>query len=128
MDELKKIDDFTFEVLEKLLLKNLPEYRAIIELENKEDHHSFGVYLFLNDFSSFLCNEISRDPESDFVNRAFSYINEVGESNNLEVLNILRVGILEILYTSDNVNRDFVSSSLSEKLRKYFLDFSRYYN
>jgi len=128
MDELKNINDFIYKILADLLFKILPEYRTIFELENNEYNLSGGVYLFMNEFASFLCKEIEKDPKSIIVNKAFTFINKVGESNNLEILNILRVGILEILYTSKNVNRELVSNSLSEKLREYFHEFSRYYN
>lgn len=128
MDELKNIDDFIYKVLADLLFKILPEYRTIFELENDEYNLSSGVYLFMNEFTSFLCNEIEKDPKSVIVNKGFTFINKVGESDNLEVLNILRVGILEILYTSKNIDRQLVSNSLSEKLRNYFHEFSRYYN
>ena len=128
MDELRNINDFTYKVLADLLFKILPEYRTFFELENNKYDFSSGVYLFMNEFTSFLCNEIEKDPKSVVVNKAFTFINKVGESNNLEVLNILRVGILEILYTSENVDRELVSNSLSEKLKKYFHEFSKYYN
>ena len=127
MDELKNINDFIYNVLVDLLFKFLPEYRAIFELENNEYNPSSGIYLFMNEFASFLCNEIEKDPKSIIVDKSFTFINKVGESNNLEVLNILIVGILEILYTSKNIDRELVSNSLSEKLKKHFDQFSTYY-
>jgi len=127
MDELKKINDFIYRILANLLFKMIPEYRMIYVLENNEDDFSSGVYLFMNEFASFLSNEIEKDPTSSIVNKSFIFINKVGESNNLEVLNILKIGILEILYTSKNIDRKLVSSFLSEKLQIYFQEFSRNY-
>lgn len=128
MDELENIDDFTYKVLVDLLFKILPEYRAIFETENIGDDFSSGVYLFMNEFTLFLCDEIEKDPKGIIVNKAFTFINKVGESDNLEVLNILKVGILEILYTSKKTKRELVFNLLSEKLKKYFHEFSTYYN
>lgn len=124
MDELNKIDEFICQSLVDLLFNMVPECKDIFKFE-----YSFpgGVYLFMNGFASFLSDEIEKDPMSVIVNKSFVYINEVGESNNLEVINILKVGILEILYTSRNIDRKLVSDALSEKLQRYFLEFSRSY-
>lgn len=128
MDELKSINDFIYKVLTDLLFEILPEYRTFFDSENIKFDFSDGVYLFMNEFASFLCNELEKDPGSVIVHKAFYFINKVGESNNLEVLNILRVGILEILFTSKNTDRELVSRSLSEKLKKHFHELSKYYN
>lgn len=127
MDELNKINDFIYRIIANLLFNMIPEYRIIYVLENIEDDFSSGVYLFMNEFASFLSNEIEKDPTSIIVNKSFIFINKAGESNNLEVLNILKIGILEILYTSKNIDRKLVSSFLSEKLQIYFHEFSRNY-
>lgn len=124
MDELNRIDDFTCRSLVALLFNMVSEYQTICKFEN---NFPGGVYLFMNEFASFLSCEIEKDPTSIIVNKSFDFINKVGESNNLEVINILRIGILEILYTSKNMDRELVSDSLSEKLQKYFLEFSRSY-
>lgn len=81
----------------------------------------------MNEFASFLSGEIEKYPTSVIVNKSLDFINKVGESDNLEVINILKVGILEILYTSKNIDRKLVSDALSKKLQRYFLDFSRSY-
>lgn len=128
MEELNNINEFIFNALADLLFKIIPEYRTVFEKENNEHYHSSGVYLFMNEFASFLCNEIGKNPNSEIVKKGFSFINNVGESNNLEVLNILRVGILEILYTNKNIERELISNYLSEKLKIYFNDFSKYYH
>jgi hypothetical protein len=127
MDALKKIDEFIFRILSNLLFKIIPEYQIFCESENKKNDFSNGVYLFMNEFALFLSNEIEKEPTSTVVNNSFIFINKVGESNNLEVLNILKIGVLEILYTSKGIDRKLVSDCLSEKLKKYFQEFSKYY-
>ncbi|WP_426295684.1 DUF7674 family protein [Dyadobacter endophyticus] len=124
MDELNKIDDFIYRSLMDLLFNMAPECQGIFKLE-----YNFpgGVYLFMNEFASFLSSEIEKDPTSAIVNKSFAFINKVGKSNNLEVINILKVGILEILYTSKNIDRKLVSDALSQKLQRYFHEFSRSY-
>jgi hypothetical protein len=129
MNELKEIDDYTYKVLVLLLLRIVPEYKTIFEQNySVADLPDEGVYLFMNEFATGLAKEIKKDKSSSFVQNAFSYINIVGERNNLEILNIVRVGILEILYTEKDVNRDEVNEMLSEKLKRMFSMFSKYYN
>ncbi|SEI52149.1 hypothetical protein SAMN05216327_102199 [Dyadobacter sp. SG02] len=124
MDELNKIDYFISQSLVNLLFNMVPECRCVFKFEN---NFPGEVYLFMNEFASFLSGEIEKSPTSDIVNNSFAFINKIGESSNLEVINILKIGVLEILYTSKNIDRKLVSDALSEKLQKYFLDFSRSY-
>jgi len=127
MDELNKIDNFICRSLTDLLFQMIPEYQKIYELENSTIIFSNGVYLFMNEFTLFLSNEIEKDSTSVIVKKAFTFINKVGESNNLEVLNILKIGILEILYTNKNIDRKLVYGFLNIKLQKYFNEFSENY-
>lgn len=127
MDELKKIEDVTNKFLMELLFTMVPEYQLYYEQENNVDDLFIGRYLFMNDFASFLSDEIIQNPQSVIVSKAFNFINKIGESDNLEVLNVVRVGILEILYTKKNLNRDLVLTFLSEKMQKYFKELSSSY-
>lgn len=93
------------------------------------EEHVFqeGIYFFMNDFAMDLGRQLSADNSSSFVKNGFKYINLLGESNNLEILNIVSVGILEILYTTEFLNRNMVCGLLSEKLKIHFNSFSDYY-
>ncbi len=125
MDELEKIDDLTNKILANLLFKMLPEYQKFYEHENIGNDLNVGGYLFMNEFASFLSSEIIRNPQSTTVSKSFDFINKIGESDNLEVLNIVKIGILEILYTNKNVNREVVFTLLSKKMQKCFQEISK---
>lgn len=128
MNELEKIDSYTYSVLVSLLLKMVPEYKVIFDEKYSESNlPDEGVYLFMNEFASCLSGEIKTNLSSNFVKNAFNYINTIGESNNLELLNILKVGILEMLYTERGVDRNSVAENLSKKLKISFWSFSKYY-
>lgn len=60
------------------------------------------------------------DRSSKYVKDAFEYINILRESNNLEVLNKVKAGILEILYTAKGLDKNIVKNLLSEKLKSVF--------
>jgi len=128
MKELDEIDNEICRILISLLLRIVPEYNIFYKQERLEnDLPENGIYLFMNSFATHLSEEFMKTPNSDLVKNSFKYINNIGESYNLEVLNILRVGILEILYTTKGLNRSEVSNMLSEKIQNYFNDFSRFY-
>jgi len=128
MEELNKIDDFIYKTLNDLLFDAVPEFKTVFELDSSNYNFSGGLYLLMNEFASFLAKEIEIEPAGAVVSKAFTFINQLGESNNLEVLNILKVGILEIIYTEKNIDREMIAGCLSEKLQKYFYEFSHYYN
>jgi len=128
MKELEKIDRYIYSSLVDLLLKMVPEYKKKIEQSgSKIIMPEEGVYRFMYEFSVCLIEEILENIYSDFVTNAFMYINKVGESHNLELQNILRIGIFEILYTTKELDRNQVCNMLSEKLQKDFNAFSKYY-
>lgn len=128
MKELEEIDDYIYNALAALLLKMVPEYRKEIEQKDKEVIlQEEGVYRFMYEFSVCLSGKIVENISSDFVAKAFMYINKVGESHNLELQNIIRVGILEILYTTKELDRNHVYDMLNEKLKVDFHSFSKYY-
>lgn len=127
MDELKKIDDLVNNILADILFRMVPEYQAFYEQENVEDDLYFEGYLFMNEFATFLCDELVRNPHSTIVSKSFNFINKVGESKNLEVLNIVKIGILEVLYTNKRVKRDLVVKYLSKKMQDCFQELSKSY-
>ena len=78
MDELNRIDDFTSRILVDLLFDMVSECRATLKFDNSPG----GVYLFMNEFASFLSSEIEKNPSSLIVYKSFDFLNKVGESNN----------------------------------------------
>ncbi|MCW8309672.1 hypothetical protein K7A41_00355 [Sphingobacterium sp. InxBP1] len=128
MKELKEIDILIFDILSKGLYEKLPEYKSIVDSQADSIYSSqYNIYLFMNEFATYLGNRIIEDRESSFVKTSFEYINFLGESDNCEVLNIVNVGVLEILYSEKGCDREFVKKSLSEKLKRYFDSWSKYY-
>lgn len=123
-NKLDQIDDFISEVLKSLLFDMVPEYAKDYA---EEDVFEEGIYFFMCDFATHLGKELSINNSSSFVKNAFKYINHLGESHNLEILNIVHVGILEILYTTESLDRNMVSGLLCEKLKIYFNNWSAYY-
>jgi hypothetical protein len=123
--KLNEINKFTYQSLAELLFEIIPQYHFTnLELGYSE---CFGNYLFMNEFSIRLCEEIEKNKSSAFVSNSFKFINCISETNNLEVLNILRVGILEILYTHGITVRSQVLELLNDKNKIFFLNFSQTY-
>lgn len=128
MNELEGIDDYTYNALTTLLLKMVPGYKEEMEQnDSKVILLEEGIYRFMYEFSICLIEKIAGNISSDFVDKAFMFINKVGESHNLELQNIIRAGILEILYTTKELDRNQVYNMLSEKLKGDFNTFSKYY-
>ncbi|PJJ79083.1 hypothetical protein CLV57_2207 [Mucilaginibacter auburnensis] len=86
-----------------------------------------GIYLFMNDFASTLAESIKQDPNSHFVSNSFNYINTIGERSDPDVINLINVGIIEILYTEQSLSRAFIAMRLSEKLSVLFHAWSEHY-
>lgn len=122
--KLKEIDDFINNVLRSLLFDMVPEYAKGYA---KEDVFEESIYFFMHDFAEDLGRELSIDNSSSFVKNGFNYINLLGEEYNLEILNIVKVGILEILYTIPSLNRKTVCDLLSDTLKIHFNNCSEYY-
>lgn len=128
MTELKEIDIFIFNTLRNVLYEKLPEYKDILDLQGDSIYSSeYNIYLFMNEFASYLVSRIIEDRTSVFTKKSFEYINLLGQSDNCELLNIVNVGVLEILYTEEADNREWIKKNLSEKLQPYFLAWSKYY-
>lgn len=124
MKNLEKIESCIYTILVEELYNIVPEYKKNQDKFDKEDNY---IYLFMNDFSTKLSESLESNDNYDFINNSFNYINLLGESNNLEVINILKVGILEILYSYNKSNRDLIKNRLSDKVQDYFIQFSDYY-
>lgn len=63
-----------------------------------------GVYDALGDFAIYLRNAIAKKSLSEeYLRKAFEVMNTMGASKDLEVHNLLVVGILEILADEDQV-------------------------
>ncbi len=127
--ELKGIDEFISNTLRNVLYEKVPECKRMLDSQGGSGFASdYGIYLFMNEFAACLGNSIKEDSASDFVKNSFAYINLLGQSDNREILNIVHVGILEILYTENGVDRTWVKLKLSDKLQPYFESWSRYYS
>lgn len=127
-NEFNKINNYTFNSLGQLLFEIVPEYKSIFDRSIHKDEIIIGNYLFMNDFAEKLAEKMKENALSSFISNSFRYINEIGESTNLEILNILRVGILEILYTSGISVRQKTDKLLSYKTRLIFQELSKFYS
>lgn len=127
MKPLEEIDIFIFDTLTGVLFDKVPAYREIAEMGEDSHFSDRSTYLFMNEFATYLGGQIIADWTSPFVERSFDYINYIGQSHNCEIINIIHVGILEILYTKEGVDREWVKMNLSEKLQPYFEAWSKYY-
>lgn len=114
--------------LGELLLNIVPKYKDIMSSSNDGTSFEVGSYLFFNDFSSVLANEIIKNENSDFVNRSFEFINKLSSEKSEEVVNLLKIGILEILYTSGIEVRKIVFKYLNDTNKEYFESFSNLYS
>ena len=122
--KLNDINKFTYQKLGEILFEMVPQYQSYC---NYSLDDFFGNYTFMNEFSIALSQEIEKNNASEFVQNAFKFINDLSASDNLEVLNILKIGILEILYTSGIKVRDYSFEQLNNKNKKNFSDFSKLY-
>jgi hypothetical protein len=127
MKPLEEIDVFIFDTLTGVLFDKVPEYKEIVGMGEDSRFSDRLTYSFMNEFATYLGGQIIADRTSPFVERSFDYINFIGQSHNFEIINIVHVGILEILYTEAGVDRQFVKMNLSEKLQAYFEAWSKYY-
>ncbi|WP_316838580.1 hypothetical protein [Pedobacter gandavensis] len=123
-NKLNEIDSFISKVLKSLLFEMVPEYANGYAKENVFEE---GIYFYMNDFAMDLGRELSINNSSSFVKNAFKFINLLGESYNLEILNIVKVGVLEILYTTGSLDRNMVCGLLCAKLKIHFNSWSDYY-
>lgn len=93
------------------LFQKFPEFAKSIDL--KEDPYSA-----LNNFAIYLRDGIVTNAVGgDELNCAFDFLNSMGVSNNLEVQNLLVVGVLEILADTDESTR-----IAKQKLKNYALE------
>lgn len=128
MNSIGKIDELTFIILREVLFEMVPNFSGFLEKENEHIQLTNGVYLFMYDFATFLGNELITNTAGSNVQKSFDYINRLADSNNLEIINILKIGILEILYSAKNIDRRKVASFLNERGQNYFIEISKNYH
>jgi len=110
-----------------MLFDMVPEYKDVFNKEELEHTFEFGGILFFNEFSTYLAEKVVENPNSEFVLNSIAFINELGNCNNPKHLNILEIGILEILYTSGIEAREYFEKNLSLDNRIIFDNLSRFY-
>lgn len=119
---LINIDKLIYHEISEYMLSNFPELKEKFSIYDSED----GVYFLMYHFSNLYITEINKNENSLFFIKATKFINELAKSNNLEVINILKVGILEILYSTKLI-REKVRNILSKECLVYFNHYSEYY-
>lgn len=102
------------------MFDEVPEYMEIVEMGEDSLFSDRSTYLFMNEFATYIGGQIIADRTGPFVESSYDYINYIGQSHNHEIINIVHVGILEILYMEYGVGRQWVKMNLSEKLQPYF--------
>ena len=120
MNNFEELDNIISKMIKDKLYEMVPEY-------SNEKNNEDGIYFFMNEFTSALIDEIEQFQSNKFIDNSFEFINSLGESHNIEILNIVKVGVLEILYTSEKLKREKIEELLSEKLKPIFRNFSKYY-
>lgn len=93
--------------------EEMPRFNDIVDLDD-------GVYSALGDFAIYLRDGIAERsiPELE-LKAAFMIMNAMGEAEDLEVNNLLVVGMLEIL-TDVDVVADVVKKGLEGKAEEFF--------
>ncbi len=93
------------------LLQEFPDFAKDVDVKQ-------GPYTILSNFAIYLRDGIVDNTiNSDELNRAFDFLNNMGASRNLEVQNLLVVGVLEILADTDES-----TSIAKQKLKNYALE------
>lgn len=83
------------EMVISTLLAEFPSFAESVDIEE-------APYSILSDFAIYLRDGITNDTvQADELNHAFSFLNAMGASDDLEVQNQLVVGVLEILADTD---------------------------
>lgn len=119
---LSKIDLYIYDLMTVYLIEKFPELKS----KHLSYDHEDGIYRFMYHFSNLVIKEINNEEVPLIRTQAIDFINDLAKSNNLEVINILKVGILEILYSTKSV-REKVRSLLSNECLVYFNHYSEYY-
>ena len=74
------------------LVRRSPEFPR-----EEEDWHPDLPYVAFGAFARYLCNKIRSGATDELLERAFSLLNEMASSNDMDELNLLEVGVLEII-------------------------------
>ncbi|NKC15797.1 MAG: hypothetical protein GKR94_27435 [Gammaproteobacteria bacterium] len=84
------------EIVISSLLAECPSFAKLADIEE-------GAYSILGEFAIYLRDGITKNAlQADDLENAFSFLNKMGASDDLEVQNQRVVGVLEILDTSKN--------------------------
>lgn len=87
------IIEFNDELLIETLLENVPEFKKEVISE-----FSFSSYLIFGDFGIFLKEKIfNKVQDLDLIERAFDFLNKLGNDGDEKVIQMFRVTTLEIL-------------------------------
>lgn len=119
------VDNYTYFLLGELLFEKVPNFSEKY-LEIYDPETKIGSYNFFDDFASTLIEDINSKNRTSYLIDAFNFINECCETTNLEILNIIRVGFFEKLYSEVADNRDFVRGLLNDKSLNMFNKCSEY--
>lgn len=98
------------------LIKEFPEFY------NSQDYvvDDLMPYSVFGDFAIYLQDGLEKNDVSQItLDKAKRFMNSMANSENVEINNLLVVGILEIL-TDKKISVDWVKSNLNEKACAYF--------
>jgi hypothetical protein len=116
-------NNFIYERMGEFFIEKIPLYTTIY---TPDPYDAIGGYFFLNNFALELCKELKAKVKSDFITQSIHFINEVSKSTNLEIQNLIKVGVLEILYSDVEVRED-VRKMLEKESLVLFLHFEEFY-
>lgn len=97
----------------------LNKFNRFYEEQNyqKEDLTPYSVF---GDFAIFFQEGVSNNSISqDEIEKAFCFFNELAESENNDVLNLLVVSVFEV-FTDNSITIDLARQKLTDKGRKLF--------
>lgn len=103
----QEIDSSLQKKMAEFLFEKVPNYRKIFERGGND--YEIGGYLFMNRFTTDILNEYKSNKESPLVTDFFDFVEECSKTTNMEVLNLVNVGIIEILYSTSELREEIKS-------------------
>jgi hypothetical protein len=101
----------TYQTVVQSLLEAVPEFRRTSnEWDADLPNEVFGT------FALHLCDAIRRGTDPALVDAGFRFLNEMAESGDEEVVNLLVISVLEIL-ADDQICTDRCNAASGEKVR-----------
>ena len=119
---LENIDECIRKEIVEMLFSTCPTYRKIIDPEDLD----MGVYLLLNGFAMCVSRNLVTNESESLNDEAFSFINNLGESFNQEIINLLKVGVLEMFYDNPE-NYEVICNRLKGKSKDYYVQMASLY-